>query len=126
MYFADEDHEHNYLSLMKKYNLRANQDVQYEAAIYISAHPAIYKAFNNHALKNNYGPLSWYLLESDEAERRGHNRGALTGSTHRLVEAGLSLFGGYQVNLDDIIGSIASDDLFQTLIQAIKIRARKL
>jgi hypothetical protein len=125
MYFLDNTHKSNYWSLMNKYGLKEDQDPQYESNIYITSVPSIFKCIKLDKLDTTSGPL-FSLMEWDEEEQKHvFSAPALTGSTTQLATAGVSLYNGYPIGLDDFFGSVASDDLFQVFVQACKIRANK-
>lgn len=127
MFFLNDEHENNYFLLMDKYNLERGQNIQYEAAIYIASCPGIFDHINLDKLRTNVAPL-YSLAEwvgDDATGKYVISAAGLTGSTTRLAEVGLSLYNGYKVGLDDVFGSVASQELFDVFVQACKIRARK-
>lgn len=128
MYFSDEEHKDNYYALMGLYGYLPNEDVQYEASIYIAAYPEIYKAFDLDLLKDQkkeIGSISPLFFLKNDDYNAGHETGALTGTTYALVEAGLSLYNGYLIGLDDLFGSIGSShEGLSVFIEACNIRLK--
>lgn len=122
MYFVDDTHEENYYRLMEKYHLQQGEDIQYESSIYIAAHPDI---FSKKMLNVRNSPLYAHMEWNEEKDRLVVTSPELTGSTRRMVEVGLSLYNGYSVGLDDVFGSVSSEELQDVIFQAIKIRARR-
>lgn len=120
MYFASVGHRKNYMLLMNLYKLKKNQDVEYEANIYIAAYPDIFKCFILEKLDLSFGPLTVFL-----GEKEFHNTGALTGTTIRMINLGMSLYNGHEIGLNEIIGSINNDEVFNVCIEAIRIRTGK-
>lgn len=129
MFFANDEHKNNFEKLMEKYSQQRTSkianDVQYVANIYIAAYPEIFECLNLEELDTGAGPL-YNLMEWDE-EKETHviSAAGLTGSTIRLTEVGLSLYNGYPIGLDDIFGSMTSEEMFNVFVQACKIRAYK-
>ena len=66
--------------------------------------------FDINMIKTSSGPL---LLLQNGMRKKANMLSVqqLTGSTKRLVEVGLSLYNGYEIGLDDVFGSIVSDEL---------------
>jgi hypothetical protein len=63
--------------------------------------------------------------DDDETGKHIVSTPGLTGSTTKLVEVGLSLYNGYSIGLDEVFGSMTSNEMFKVFVQACKIRARK-
>lgn len=124
MFFVDENHRINYEWMMAKMQLMPKKDVQYEANIYIAAIPIIYRYLDENSFEPYESPLHQLGKWSDEEKEWDFSHPALTGSATRMCEFGASLFNGYFISLDDVLGTIASDELRQALIQAFKIRAK--
>lgn len=123
MYFVDEEHETNYFTLMGKKGMIPGQNSEYEASLYISAHPEIYKCFDWDKYKMESTPLSSLLLYSNEDEDEvGFSPAPLTGSTWQLVKVGQSLYNGYKVDLSDF--PLYNREMLNVLVQACKIRGR--
>lgn len=120
MYFANNEHLENYKWLMQLYALSPGKDLEYEANIYIAAYPEIFKCFRKDHIDLGCGPLA--DIFDDE---RGHNAAALTGSTIRMVDLGMSLYNDYQVSVAEIICAVNDEKLFDVCIEAIRIRAGK-
>ncbi|PEM55466.1 hypothetical protein [Bacillus wiedmannii] len=118
MYFANEEHERNYIRLLDAKGIEPGDDPEYEAAFYITAHPEIHKCFDWTLCRIEYSPLGELL--SPEEDIKGVNPGALTGTTLPLVKAGQSLFNGYKVALSDL--PLYNEEFFQVFFQACKIR----
>ncbi|BCC04940.1 hypothetical protein DJ87_3412 [Bacillus cereus] len=125
MYFANAEHKENYDCLMGMYELTRGEDVQYESNIYIAAYPEIFKCLDINMIKTSSGPLFMVTKWDEEEGKHVVSAAALTGSTKRLVEVGLSLYNGYEIGLDDVFGSIVSDELIDIFFQSCKIRARR-
>lgn len=123
MYFANTEHKENYDYLMGLYRLEPGENAEYEASIYIAAYPSVFDCYNKENISTEFGPLV-FLNDEELAEEYGHNFGALTGTTRRLVAFGMSLYNGFPVSLSDVFASLEEEE-FNVLIQAIKIRARK-
>ncbi|MFC4182372.1 hypothetical protein [Saccharococcus thermophilus] len=121
MYFLNEDHKKNYWYLMNLYGLKQGEDVEYEASIYIAAYPEIFKCFVE-KISTEFGPLV-YLSSEETAVEYGHNYGALTGTTRRLVGFGMSLYNGFPVSLADV--SMLGEEELNVLMQAIAIRSKR-
>lgn len=125
MYFINDQHEQNYHYLMGIYKLKPNQDVQYQSNLYISALPEIFKIFPEEIIPDGGGtPLIHCLVWDEELERREVSHAALTGSTMRLVEYGMSLYNGFPCDMNMLAGSATSHGYPEAIIQAFKIRAR--
>uniref|UniRef100_C5DB34 Uncharacterized protein n=1 Tax=Geobacillus sp. (strain WCH70) TaxID=471223 RepID=C5DB34_GEOSW len=122
MYFVNAEHKRNYDYLMGLYRLEPGQNVEYEASIYIAAYPSVFACFGK-TISTEFGPLA-YLSDEELAEEFGHNFGALTGTTRRMVACGMSLYNGLEVSLSDVFSSLGEEE-FNVLIQAIKIRAKR-
>ncbi|MGM2190444.1 hypothetical protein ACS2JV_27535, partial [Bacillus cereus group sp. BceL102] len=118
MFFVDEEHEANFRKMMDLYNLSFRQDLEYESAIYIASHPEIFKCYNFDEFSTEFGPLGYLLNDEDGVI---HDTGALTGTTHALVNAGQSLFNGYEVSVSRVC--IYGEETLKVFIQACKIRA---
>ncbi|HHB1940074.1 TPA: hypothetical protein ACOQ43_000512 [Bacillus cereus] len=125
MHFANAEHKENYDCLMGMYELTRGEDVQYESNIYIAAYPEIFKCLDINMIKTSSGPLFMVTKWDEEEGKHVVSAAALTGSTKRLVEVGLSLYNGYEIGLDDVFGSIVSDELIDIFFQSCKIRARR-
>ncbi|NIK16587.1 hypothetical protein BDD39_003236 [Saccharococcus thermophilus] len=121
MYFTDDQHKQNYWYLMNLYGLKQGGNVEYEASIYIAAYPEIFKCFGE-KISTEFGPLA-YLLDEELAQEGNHNIGALTGTTRRLVQFGMSLYNGFPVSLADV--SMLGEEEFNVLMQAIAIRSKR-
>ncbi|MCM3444737.1 hypothetical protein [Metabacillus halosaccharovorans] len=74
------------------------EDVLYESNIYIAAYPGIFKCLNINMIETSSGPLFMVTKWNEEEGRHVVSAAALTGSTKRLVEVGLSLYNGYEIN----------------------------
>jgi hypothetical protein len=124
MNFVDDEHEENYYRLMEKYHLTPGDDIQYESSIYIAAHPDIFidEMVTN---KEEGSPLGKLMEWNEEEEKLEPSAPSLTGTTRRMVEVGMSLYNGYPIGLDEVLGSVVSEELQDVLFQAIKIRARR-
>ncbi|MFC5602455.1 hypothetical protein [Sporosarcina koreensis] len=124
MYFIDQEHKGNYEWMMERMKLISNQDVQFESTVYIGAIPDIFRKLDKFKMKPSDSPL-WQLTEWDE-EKGEHKftHPALTGSTRRMCEFAVSLFNGYPVGLDEVLGSVTSEKFRKSLVQAFKIRAQ--
>lgn len=81
--------------------------------------------FDINMIKTSSGPLFMVTKWDEEEGKHVVSAAALTGSTKRLVEVGLSLYNGYEIGLDDVFGSIVSDELIDIFFQSCKIRARR-
>ncbi|PGT79158.1 hypothetical protein [Bacillus sp. AFS040349] len=125
MYFTNAEHKGNYEFLMGMYELTSGEDVQYESNIYVAAYPGIFKCLDINTIETSSGPLFMVTKWNDEESRHVVSAAALTGSTKRLVEVGLSLYNGYEIGLDDVFGSFASDELIDMFFQACRIRAHR-
>lgn len=125
MFFANAEHKENYECLMAMYELTRGEDLQYESNIYIAGYPGIFKCLDINMIKTSSGPLFWVTKWNEEEGKHVVSAAALTGSTKRLVEVGLSLYNGYEIGLDDVFGSIVSDELIDIFFQACKIRAHR-
>lgn len=125
MFFADKEHKHNYQRLMEKYELKSGDDSQYEASIYIAAHPDI---FNENMFNYSVSPLYAHIKWDEELGRDIISSHELTDATRKMVEVGLSIYNGYRfkIGLDDVFGSIASNELLDVIFQAMNIRASRL
>lgn len=123
MYFTNENHKKNYHFLMKLYNLRPKDDTQCESSIYIAAIPDIYQCFDKR-LDTSRSPLYLLTEYNQNTFVRKFIHPALTGSTTKLCEFGLSLYNGYGIRLDTVFNFISKEDYIKTLIQAIKIRTK--
>jgi hypothetical protein len=125
VFFVDKEHEHNYQRLMEKYGLNSGDDIQYEASIYIAAHPEI---FNENMFNFSISPLYAHIKWDEELGRDIIGYPELTDSTRKMVEVGLSLYNGYRfkIDLDGVFGGIDSDELLDVIFQAMNIRARRL
>lgn len=120
MYFVSDEHRINYNWLMKVYNLKQGQDLEYEANIYIAAYPEIFKCFRKDNIDLSFGPLADFF-----DNKSGHNIAALTGSTIGMIDLGMSLYNGYQVSVNEIFGSLTDEEMVEVCIEAIRIRAGK-
>ncbi|HFJ9332377.1 TPA: hypothetical protein ACGW5B_005888 [Bacillus paranthracis] len=116
MFFVDKEHEVNFDKMMDLYDLSIGQDVEYESAIYIAAHPEIFKCYDLNKLDTEFGPLGCLLKDENV-----HNIGALTGTTRSLVEVGQSLYNGYKTSVADVV--CYGDEMFVVFKQACEIRA---
>ncbi|MFP7442631.1 MULTISPECIES: hypothetical protein [Bacillus] len=121
MYFLDEEHENNFIELIKQYcGGEWLSDVQYAANCYIAAVPDIYSLLNG-ANKSSGGPLT-RLVDYKESDGGSHemvpNQPGLTGSTYKLLEIGMSLYNGHPVDLDYTF----VPDYANVVVQACKIR----
>lgn len=126
MYFTNEEHKENYEKLMAHYRLRPGQDVQYESSIYICAVPELFDCFDSVESIDTGAAPAFELMEwDDEKEKHVPSAPGLTGSTRRMLEFGVSCYTGYEISMDDVLGSVVSEDLFNALIQAMRIRSRK-
>lgn len=121
MYFANKEHKQNYEKLMNIYNLKHGQDVQYESSIYMAAYPRIFECFEESRISPYTGPLGLLLFDDEEE----HNASSLTGSIRRMAELALSCFNGYEISLDEVFGSVVSQDMLAVIFQTMKIRARQ-
>ncbi|BCD33082.1 hypothetical protein bcgnr5371_60130 [Bacillus cereus] len=119
IFYADVEHEINFKKMMDLYDLSLGQNAEYESAIYVAAHPEIFKCYDLDKLNTNYGPLGCLLFEVEESVH--HNAGALTGTSRALAEAGLSLFNGHQVSVADIV--TRGEEMLGVFMQACNIRA---
>ena len=88
---------------MGMYELTRGEDVQYESNIYIAAYPEIFKCLDINMIKTSSGPLFMVTKWDEEEGKHVVSAAALTGSTKRLVEVGLSLYNGYEIGLDDVL-----------------------
>lgn len=129
MFFSNTEHEVNFKKLKEIYRMKRGEhilnDVQYLSNIYIAAYPKIYDCINLKTLDVGIGPLYNLMEWDDEKQTHVISAAGLTGSTRRLLEAGLSLYNDYPIGLDDVISSLTSDEMFNVFIQACKIRAVK-
>jgi hypothetical protein len=117
MFFIDKEHENNFNKMMDLYDLSVGQDVEYESAIYVAAHPEVFKCYDLNKLDIEFGPLGC-LLNGDDT----HDVGALTGTTRALVEMGHALYGGNQMYIVDMC--IYGEESLKCFVQACRIRAR--
>lgn len=123
-YFITEQHEQNYAELMVFYGLEPLERMQEEAAIYIAAIEDLYDLIGEP--KDKYGCPLFELMEWNEKEEKHEPaHGGLTGTSRRLLEVGLSLYNGYPIGLDEVLGSVTSREYIEALIQAIKIRSHR-
>ncbi|MDW1598480.1 hypothetical protein R7D98_23240 [Vibrio sp. Vb2911] len=120
MFFIDKEHEDNFNKLMELYNLVVGENVEYESAIYIAAHPEVFKCYNLEHLNTSSGPLIPLIDGYDEEEL--HDAGALTGTTRALVELGHALYGRNQMDIVDVC--IRGEETFEVFVQACRIRAK--
>lgn len=129
MYFANEEHKYNFDNLVEMYTQQRSSkiasNVQYLANIYIAAYPDIFDCLNLKQLNTGAGPLFDLVEWDEEKEMDVVSAAGLTGSTTRLTQVGLSLYNGYPIGLDDVFGSLTSQELFDVFIQACRIRASK-
>jgi len=124
MYFIDEEHEENYKWIMKKMMLNTNQDVQYEATVYMAAVPQIFRLIEKEKVRPSNSPL-FLLTEWDEKiGNHEFTHPGLTGSTKGMCEFAISLFGGEPVSLDSVVASAGSAKFKEALVQSFKIRAK--
>ena len=91
----------------------------------MAAYPAIMDCIDRDAINNTRSPLCELMEWSEEKEAHIFVAPGLTGSTKRLSMVGLSLYNCYGISLDEVVGSLASEELFNVFIQACKIRGRK-
>jgi hypothetical protein len=88
--------------------------------MYIAAVPEIFKLLRiNDALISN-GPLVSLMKYSEKEERLIPDNAALTSSSKKLLSIGMSLYNGYECDLD----YTPSGGYGQVIIQAIAIRYR--
>lgn len=125
MYFINEEHEANYQLLMGLYELKNQEDVQYQASLYIAALPEIFNKLPETIVPEDRStPLVHFLNWDEEKEEHEVSHPGLTGSTRRLVEYGMSLYNGFPCDMDSLAGSATSHDYPHAIIEAFKIRAR--
>src|SRR5690606_4613637 len=117
MYFIDDEHESNFSNLVSFFGKKAN-DPQYRANIYIASVPEIYKLLPKSEIHTGGGPLNLLTQYTEKESKLIANDEGSTGSTHKLVEIGLSLFKGIEVSLDFNYG----DEISDSVLQAMKIR----
>lgn len=125
MFFTNDEHKRNYYLLMKIYNLEQGEDAQYESTIYVAAYPGIFKAINIKKL-SSFSPLLTLTRWNKHKQKHEFVASSLTGATRRMCEFAFSLYNGYEVSLDDILGSINNDSMIRVLFESLKIRSRKL
>lgn len=100
MYFIDEDHEQNFITLTEIYGKKA-LDLQYRPCIYIAAIPSIYELIDLEKIRlEQNSPLSSLVEYSEHEHILVVSHPGITGSSRRLVEIGLSLFNGNPCDLD--------------------------
>ncbi|MBA2176851.1 hypothetical protein H0266_18385 [Halobacillus locisalis] len=125
MYFTSEEHNSNLNTLLSQFNRTFGKDPQYDANYYIAAVPEIFNCFPDDLSEVGDNPLFYLMSYDEENDVLIPATAGLTGSTNRMVEFGMSLFNGHLVSLDDVLGSVASEHLIKTLVQAFYIRANK-
>ncbi|MCM3402957.1 hypothetical protein [Cytobacillus oceanisediminis] len=125
MYFIDEEHKANYHWLMDKYNLSKNEDAQYESSIYVCAVPYVFEAIAEGEMDISVSPAFTAMKFSEEEGRHIPSHHSLTGTSRALLEFAVSCYNGYRIGIDDLIASNSSDEYFNVIIQAMKIRAKK-
>lgn len=121
-YFSSDEHYSNFNQLMKMFGLRPGEDIEYEVNIYVCSHPDIYKCFHLDQLNLSVGP-AWSLL--DTTEKSKHKGNGITNSTYCLLQLAMSLYNRSEICLSTTLDFVARPDLFQTMLQALFIRANK-
>lgn len=98
---------------MDKYYLHSN-DAQYVSCIYICAVPGLFDVINDKEVHAKHFPAFNAMKYSDKEGRHIPSHPELTGSTRALLEFALSCFNGYKIGIDDVIGTISSNEFFQS------------
>lgn len=127
MYFANEEHQHNFNLLLTKHPI-GQHDSQYMAGFYIVAHPVIFTFCKGNPVSDGHGPFDWYF---EELENPSQTRAGLSGSFLLLAKAGLALYNDHKhdTRSDDFTVCLAlgswGDELFKVFIEACQIRRQR-
>ncbi len=123
-YFINEEHKNNFEHLLAHYNLRSNGDFQFVPSIYIASVPEIFYLLPSKENLDSTSPLFALTEWSEDEEEHVFVHSGLTSTTQQMCEFGLSLFNGRLIGLDEVFGSVKSEEYVRALIQAIRMRTR--
>ncbi|MDN3429160.1 hypothetical protein QL992_17715 [Microbacterium sp. APC 3898] len=123
-FFINNEHEANFNELLKHYNLKSDGDFQFVPSIYIASVPEIYYLLPSKENLESSSPIYALTEWSEEESEHLFVHPGLTSTTLRMCEFGLSLFNGRLIGLDEVFGSVKSEEYVKVLIQGIRMRTR--
>lgn len=120
IWFINEQHEKNYKELSMRFPYVSN-DVEYAAACYLAAVPAVFQSFTISELEQ--GPFDWFFDEIEEGSMRLHRLKDYMGDYY-IAEAGAHFWGREYFNLKNAV-YVWTEEYFKAFTQACELYKKR-